>query len=117
MSSENKPYDSTFDELLQYWPELHEELSLSVRLLLNKGFDYSDSKYGRLGNLGASEEIGIEPWKAIIIRMLDKWTRLKTFVREETYKVKDESFEDTIRDLGNYCFLCLVTIKTNRPSK
>jgi hypothetical protein len=108
-----------FEDLEKYWPELYSEFESAASLVLKKGNDYSDPRYGQLGNLGASIEIGVDPWEAIIIRMLDKWTRLKSFMRNKTYDVEDEGFEDTLRDLGNYCFLCLTarTMSKNLTQK
>ncbi len=41
---------------------------------------------------------------AFVVRADDKMRRLKQLVKNEA-NVKDESFEDTVRDLANYCIM------------
>lgn len=46
--------------------------------------------------------------KAILIRLGDKYNRLKALMSGEAAQVKDESIDDTLLDLANYCILELV---------
>jgi glutaredoxin 2 len=41
---------------------------------------------------------------AFVVRADDKMRRLKQLVQNEA-NVKDESFDDTVRDLANYCIM------------
>lgn len=50
---------------------------------------------------------------AILIRLTDKLNRLKTLVRGADQKVKDESIDDTLLDLANYCIMELVERTVN----
>ena len=45
---------------------------------------------------------------AILIRLGDKYNRLKALMSGEAAQVKDESIDDTLLDLANYCILELV---------
>lgn len=45
---------------------------------------------------------------AILIRLYDKLNRLDTLMTGTTQKVSDESIDDTLLDLANYCLLELV---------
>ena len=45
---------------------------------------------------------------AILIRLGDKYNRLKALMSGEVAQVKDESIDDTLLDLANYCILELV---------
>lgn len=59
-----------------------------------------------LANLRASARFGISPWKATLIRMGDKMTRLESFAVKG--ELANESFEDTLRDLACYSLLALI---------
>lgn len=69
-----------------------------------KDADYADDVPYR--NIRASEALGIPAWKGVLIRMGDKWNRLTTFAKKESYEVKDENFVDTLRDMANYAVIC-----------
>lgn len=45
---------------------------------------------------------------AILVRVYDKYSRLKTLLKGQEQKVKDESIDDTLTDLANYCILELI---------
>jgi len=55
-------------------------------------FDVSLDKFGKI---------------AFVVRASDKMMRLEQLSRAEA-KVKDESFNDTVRDLANYCIMYLM---------
>lgn len=54
---------------------------------------------------------------AILVRMTDKIKRLQTLLSGGPMQVKDESIEDTIRDLGNYCGLYLARPQPSSQEK
>lgn len=87
--------DSRFHALLQRMGAVHDA----------KSDDYGAAD-DPLANLRAFGELGIEPWRGVLGRMADKWTRLKTYAR--TGKLSNESFEDSLIDLANYALLCLI---------
>jgi hypothetical protein len=71
----------------------HELLNLSIR----KNHDYGPENIGALGERG------------IYVRIWDKVARLKTLLWDnKDPAVKDESIDDTIRDLANYAIIMLV---------
>ncbi len=45
---------------------------------------------------------------AILVRIYDKYSRLKTLMQGADQKVKDESIDDTLMDLANYCIMELI---------
>ena len=47
-----------------------------------------------------------------VVRMSDKMERLKSLVKKDA-KVKDESVEDTLLDLANYCVMTVMHLKIN----
>lgn len=58
------------------------------------------------GNLVAAREFGLPAWLGILLRMNDKWARLKHFACHR--ELVNESFVDSLLDLANYSLLCLI---------
>lgn len=48
--------------------------------------------------------------QSVIIRLWDKLLRLETLTKEDA-QVKDESIQDTLKDLANYCIMALAEMK------
>lgn len=69
-----------------------------ARIYEAKNHDYGDS-FGESCN-----EFGIT---AALVRMGDKFNRLKSLTKKEAL-VKDESIEDTLKDLANYAIMTLI---------
>jgi len=42
---------------------------------------------------------------AILVRLFDKYLRLETLLQGAEAQVKDESIEDTLLDMANYCIM------------
>lgn len=66
-----------------------------------KNVDYGDS-FGE-----SFEEFGLI---SSVVRMNDKMNRLKSFVNNGDYQVKDESIKDTLLDLANYCIMTVIEL-------
>ena len=54
---------------------------------------------------------------AICIRLMDKLERLKTLIGGSEQQVTDESIDDTLLDLANYCIMELVERKVDEEEK
>jgi len=92
-------------------PAFYELLVTMARTHNAKGHDYAGAGNDPLANLRASEELGIPAWKGTLIRMADKWSRLRNFARVGALQVKDESFVDTCLDLAVYCLHVIVLFR------
>lgn len=66
-----------------------------------KGHDYAGTE-DSLRNL---RDFG---WQGVIVRLGDKYHRLRSFVQQDELKVTDETIRDTMIDLCCYSFLCLL---------
>lgn len=77
---------------------IQELMSQDMELLIAKGHDYSGDQ-DCLANLRTFGFFGV------VVRIGDKFMRLASFVKNKLLKVKDESVEDTLRDLRIYCYL------------
>lgn len=68
------------------------------RIYLKKNNDYGDS-FAKLRS---------ELPDAILVRIYDKYSRLRTLLKGQEQLVNDESIDDTLMDLANYCIMELV---------
>lgn len=48
------------------------------------------------------------------IRLTDKLNRLCALTKNQTQRVKDESIEDTLRDLANYSIMTLIELNRQK---
>lgn len=93
-----------FEKLREQNETLYYLFEDAVKKILSKNHDYAgDGDFYQ--NFRDSEEIGIEPFKAIWLRFGDKRRRIVNFIKKEYYEVKDESFIDSCIDGANYILL------------
>lgn len=75
--------------------------------------DLKQSDYGTaadpFANVRASERFGIPAWVGAVLRGNDKMARLQTFIRKGV--LKNESVEDSLRDLAVYAIIALVLLE------
>jgi hypothetical protein len=92
--------------------ELHECLCADALSTMEaKNEDYAGAA-NVFGNLDMCEAVGLcSTEEGILIRMLDKLSRLANFHRKGDFKVKDESYRDTIEDTINYAILLYAKYK------
>jgi len=88
-----------FNELLIRMSKLHEA----------KDHDYSHNNH--LANFYVSEEFNIPAWKGCLIRLSDKFSRIKSIIKKGESKVTSESLEDTLLDLATYSLLVIILLK------
>lgn len=80
--------------------------SESANIMEAKNHDYRAGTGDPFANFRMSTLIGIKPKKGIMLRMLDKHARIRTFIAKGTLKVKGESVMDALLDCFNYTILC-----------
>jgi hypothetical protein len=97
----NKEFDKILDEMKR----IHD----------SKNSDYAGDD--PLSNLKLSEMAGIEPWKGVVVRLGDKYSRLCNFAKKGKFEVKDESVEDTLKDLAVYGILALILYREGSLKK
>ena len=69
--------------------------------LLAKRQDYS-GKEDPYANFRMSEFVGVEPWRGVMVRLMDKLSRVRHIMESGEVLVKDESIKDTLGDVINY---------------
>lgn len=82
-------------------------------LHIKKSADYGTDE-DALGNISASEELGIPAWKGAVLRMGDKWARIKTMCKKGV--LQNESLEDSLIDMANYSMLALIKYRETKKS-
>ena len=102
ITHEQRPGSLPFLELLDELRQLH----------LSKSQDYG-SESDPLANIRQGAEfVGIEPWRACLVRVADKVQRLKTYCR--TGRLVHEGVRDTLLDLSAYSLLAIVLFDEGR---
>lgn len=91
-----------FNELLIELSELHAK----------KNSDYSGDN--PLANLKECENYGVPAWKGVLIRLSDKYSRIKSIVKKGSVAVKDESLIDTLRDQAVYSLLAIILMEEDQ---
>jgi len=92
------------EDLLQHHTNL---VVQAYAVMAKKNHDYAGAEgdtpfrnFTRIENFGVcSTERGI------LVRMIDKMSRLSTYLEGSEFQVSDETFDDTIIDLINYCVI------------
>lgn len=88
-------------------PGFYELLEKMADLHSRKNHDYA-GEGDPLRNFRKSLEQGVEPWRGIMIRLSDKWSRLESFCKQGTLEIKDELIEDTLMDNAVYSLLAIL---------
>lgn len=78
--------------------------------IINELFETYKKKNADYGN---SFDKSLDEWglQAAAFRMDDKMNRFKSLVKNGSFKVKDESIMDTLKDLANYCIMTVMYIE------
>lgn len=85
--------------------QLHKEICNELNLIYEKkNNDYGD----------AFAKLRDEVPTAILVRIFDKYSRLKNLLQGAEQKVNDESIQDTLKDLANYAILELIERKAEQ---
>lgn len=86
---------------------MHKEIcECLTNVYSNKNADYGDS----------FSSLRKEFPEAILVRIGDKYNRLKTLYRKKDILVTNESISDTLLDLANYCIMELIEIQLQESS-
>lgn len=83
--------------------EYQQVINKLYKIYVDKNYDYGNSFDETCDEFGL-----IAP----VIRMNDKIKRCKSVLKNNDFKV-NESLEDTISDLSNYCIMTLMWMKKN----
>jgi hypothetical protein len=96
------PASQAFYDLCDSLKEMHRK----------KSSDYGSADDPLANIRNGAEFVGIEPWRAAMVRLSDKVTRLATYCR--TGSLTYEGVEDTLADLASYSLLSLLLHREER---
>jgi hypothetical protein len=90
--------DPRFYTLLEEIAELHSR----------KNHDYAKTDEP-LSNFTRSRSLGVEPWRGVLVRMSDKWSRIEQLAGGKT--AKNESLRDSLVDLAVYALIDVLLLE------
>lgn len=96
--------DNENDPVNPFMEEYEKIVTETMELCIKKNKDYGSSvqdTYERFGDV------------SYLVRITDKYNRICSLLDKKA-EVKDESIDDTIRDMANYCFLWLASRNVNK---
>lgn len=97
------------EEFLQYHKECCEYL---IDLTQKKNNDYSGNNDNPFLNYESIEKLDITTTeRGFMVRMLDKYNRINSFIKQGVFLVIEEKIEDTLLDLANYAIMMAAYIK------
>ena len=92
----------TNEEALRHQKLMFED---ALGIMTTKRHDYSGLE-DPFRNLRDAEFMGVDPLKGVMVRIMDKFARVRSFIEQGELKVKDEAIKDTLVDVLNYtCIL------------
>lgn len=110
------PDDESGDEPDPLHERVHSSTQAFLGLLdeleemhLSKSHDYGSANDPLANIRNGAEFVGIEPWRAAMVRLSDKVTRLASYNR--TGRLNHESVEDSLLDLASYALLTLLLFR------
>ncbi len=94
--------------------DMEETFSKCLATSVRKNADYAGTgpNADPYKNFRGSEFVGVDPARAILVRMMDKMSRVSNLLSQEA-QVKDEGISDTLEDLVNYAAILKSFIKNN----
>jgi len=85
-----------------------------LQVMKSKNDDYAGVSGDPFTNFKASTLMGIEPERGLMLRVTDKFMRIKNFIDRGELSVKDEPVDDAISDIINYMILLKGLIKDKK---
>lgn len=105
------------DRLLEYMEDRTTKM-LAICKAKNADYAGANAEQDPFANFARVEALGIcKTEVGFLTRMTDKLCRIASFVAKGELMVKDESVEDTLLDLANYCLLLGAYFAEKKRSK
>jgi nitrogen regulatory protein PII-like uncharacterized protein len=92
---------------LQYLALLDKMRDLHIR----KNAGYAGDSPDPWANFRESEDFDVSSFKGILVRMSDKWIRIKNLVKNPANEKVGESIKDTLMDLSAYALIAIAILE------
>lgn len=92
--------------------DIEETFKRCLETIKKKNSDYGETDKDPYRNFRNSESVGVDPARAILVRISDKLSRVSTLL-SKGQKVSDESINDTIEDAISYFAILKSYLKNN----
>ena len=105
--------EMTAKELLQ----LHDETCTTCRAIMEKkNSDYTGGRGATdpFANFNASKILNIHPVQGLLLRVIDKIQRIRSFTNDKELSVSNETVEDACDDIVNYAILAKAMLMEDR---
>jgi hypothetical protein len=89
-------------------PRFYALLDEIAALHSRKNHDYAKTDEP-LSNFHRSRALGVEPWRGVLVRMSDKWSRIEQLSSGKV--AKNESLRDSLIDLAVYALIDVLLIE------
>jgi len=104
----------TKDEFFKFQEQMFKKM---MDITKKKNADYAGVDDNPFANFIRCEQLGIcSTETGFLTRITDKLARIASFVKKGELQVKDESVEDTLMDLANYCILMMGYLKSKQST-
>lgn len=91
------------------------ECEAILSIVQKKNSDYSGGSDDPFDNFKVSERIGLAKAEiGLLIRMMDKVQRVRSFLSKGELQVKNESAQDAVRDIIGYSLVLLGIMEDNK---
>jgi hypothetical protein len=92
----------------QYMDLVDRELNAIKDVIQRKNADYTGGADDPFANFRVTEALGLADARTgVLVRMVDKIQRVKSFIAKGKLEVKDESVQDAARDIIGYSLILL----------
>ncbi len=98
--------DSRFISLLDTMRETH--------VAKAKGYGSGTDLFS---NIHAASSLGFSPFEGVLLRMQDKWERIKNLRAKRLETAAGESIADTLLDLANYALIAIVMLHEEKEER
>jgi hypothetical protein len=107
----------TKSEYLEFHREMCDKM---IEITKRKNADYAgsgDDPFANFRQVGSIVQVKGVIEIGFVTRMSDKFARIGSFISNGELQVKDESVDDTLLDLANYCILFMGYLESERHTK
>lgn len=97
----------------EFFEFVESEAAELVDLMRAKNADYTAGG-GPFANFEGAQDFGITPIQGLLLRLSDKFQRVKSFAKNGQLEVQGEGVEDAFRDIIGYSYLALGMLNDNK---